>query len=43
MYRATAEWNKELDPVRFIERGEEPSSIGLTGNRPQQNPQGGIQ
>jgi GT2 family glycosyltransferase len=25
MYRVTASWNKLLDPVRFVERGEEPS------------------
>jgi hypothetical protein len=24
MYRVAAEWNRRLDPVRFIEAGEEP-------------------
>lgn len=24
MYRAVLQWNKQLDPVRFVERGEEP-------------------
>jgi hypothetical protein len=27
MYRVTAEWNKRLDPVRFVENGEEPEVV----------------
>jgi GT2 family glycosyltransferase len=26
MYRVTAKWNKRLDPIRFVENGEEPKS-----------------
>lgn len=29
MYRITAQWNKQLDPVRFIESGEEPELTKL--------------
>lgn len=28
LYRVSARWNKMLDPVRFVERGEEPSVEG---------------
>jgi hypothetical protein len=24
MYRVTRDWNKRLDPVRFVESGDEP-------------------
>jgi hypothetical protein len=24
MYRVVARWNKALDPIRFVEKGEEP-------------------
>jgi GT2 family glycosyltransferase len=27
MYRLTAEWNKKVDPVRFVESGEEPDVV----------------
>lgn len=27
MYRVTAEWNMRLDPVRFVENGEEPANL----------------
>jgi GT2 family glycosyltransferase len=27
MYHVTAEWNKRLDPVRFVESGEEPTLV----------------
>ena len=30
MYRAVLEWNKALDPLGFVERGEEPQSDRLT-------------
>jgi hypothetical protein len=36
MYRATAEWNRKLDPVKFVRSGEEPgprtSSQAAHGN-----------
>jgi len=30
MYRIAVHWNKEVDPVRFVEHGEEPPSIWKT-------------
>lgn len=27
MYRVTAEWNRKLDPIRFVEKGEEPEVV----------------
>jgi GT2 family glycosyltransferase len=28
MYRAVVQWNKALDPIRFVEKGEEPQLEG---------------
>jgi len=34
MYRTVLQWNKELDPLGFVERGEEPQSDRLTVPQP---------
>jgi GT2 family glycosyltransferase len=34
MYRITAEWNKRMDPVRFVELGEEPQLSGPPATQP---------
>lgn len=34
MYRITAEWNTRLDPVRFVEFGEEPQLAGYPAMQP---------
>ena len=37
MYRVTVEWNKRLDPVRFVENGDEPEMITRPELQPSDN------